>query len=50
MNWKVENLGLHRWIAVAQFAFHMDAQEYIDNMVRTRGYTPDKFRITEVYA
>lgn len=51
MQWKVENEGLNGiWIEIAQFAWRLDAQDFIDSMVSTRGYQAERFRIGEVTA
>jgi hypothetical protein len=53
MNWQVENRALQMnesWVPIAQFLWKMDAEDFIQGMVRTRGYSEGSFRITEVSA
>ena len=50
MQWEVLNkiAGQPQWVVIAQFRWSLDAQDFIDNMVQTRGYREDNFRIAEV--
>lgn len=52
MQWEVLNkiAGQPQWVVIAQFRWSLDAQDFINTMVRSRGYHEDNFRIVEVHS